>query len=153
MFILTAFQRAIVLTKLSRYPNYQLSTNKPVNPILNTFSPTIHNSSLSPLLQHRPNINLISKTPLPLRMQMPIRLRNIARANLALGRHISQPRLGLRDVIHINRTINDSVRDVHTLWSELFRDRSAQRAEGEFAAGERRHLRVGFDGCGRAGED
>jgi hypothetical protein len=128
MFILTAFQRAIVLTKLSRYPNYQLSTNKPVNPILNTFSPTIHNSSLSPLLQHRPNINLISKTPLPLRMQIPIRLSNIIRANLAIGRHALQKLLGFRDIVHINRAINDSVKDVHTLWSELFRDRSAQRA-------------------------
>lgn len=83
-------------------------------------------------------------------MQVPIRLRNIFRANLTLRRHVLQPLLRSRDV---NDTIDDGVGDVHSLWSEFFRDRGAEGAEGPFAAGERGHLGVGFDAGGGAGED
>lgn len=83
-------------------------------------------------------------------MQVPIRLRNIFRANLTLRRHVLQPLLRSRDV---NDTIDDGVGDVHSLGSELFGYRGGEGAESPFAAGEGGHLGVGFHAGGGAGEN
>jgi hypothetical protein len=95
----------------------------------------------SPLLQHRPNINLVSKAPHALRVQVPISLRDVARSDLRLGRHVLQivpPR-------NVNGPINDGMRNVHALRRKLPRDRLAQSPQRPLATRERRDLRIRLD--------
>lgn len=70
-----------------------------------------------PLLQHRPQINLISPSPAPLRMQPPVNLGNLLAVNTRLSRLPFDPFLGELDVDH---AVDDRVRDVHALRAELF---------------------------------
>jgi hypothetical protein len=103
-----------------------------------------------PFLQHRPDVDLVSKTSSSLRVQIPVRLRDVIGGNFALGRRVLEPLLGHGSV---NDTINDGVGDVHTSRREFLCNGCAQRAQCKFATSESRHLRAGFDARSGAGED
>jgi hypothetical protein len=73
-----------------------------------------------PLLKRRPNINLISKAALTLRMQIPISLRNIVRIDLSLSSDVDSVVIS---AWNIDRPVNNSVGNMDALGSELLRER------------------------------
>lgn len=123
-----------------------------------------------PLLQHRPNVNLVRERRLWLRVQVPIRIRYLCSrrqlphtqdyyahcsrhlrgsyntytfsTNLSLWRHILQPLLGPRD---INDPVNNSMRNMNTLWSEFASDALRERPHGVLGCREGGHEGVALD--------
>lgn len=113
-----------------------------------TAAPSSQKAPRSPLLHTRPNINLPRKTRLRLRVQMPIRIRN----RLGINHRLLGQTIRLRPR-NVNHPVNDRMRDVHALGTELPSEGLRLGAEGEFHGGEGGEEGGAFDGGGCAGED
>lgn len=83
-------------------------------------------------------------------MQVPVTLSDIIRANLRFQRHVLKPFFGPWD---IDDTINDCVRNVNALGSEILRDGSGKSTQGKLGTRKGGNESVRFDGCCGAGED
>jgi hypothetical protein len=81
---------------------------------------------------------------------MPIRICNSAGADLSIRSCILHP---LLRPWNVNNSIDNCMTDVYSFWTKLLRQRRGQCAKGILARVECGHQGVGFDGCGRAGED
>lgn len=103
-----------------------------------------------PLLDTRPDINLIRKAPLALHMQTPIRLRNILRIDLRVRRQVHAVVLASGDVY---RPVDVGPCDVNALRAELLGKRCGECAFGEVGGGEGCHVRVSFNARRGARED
>lgn len=83
-------------------------------------------------------------------MQIPIRLRNIARINLLLRRKIDAI---IFTAGNVDWSINNSMRHMHALRRELSRQRHRQCVFREATCRKGSDTGVGFHGSGGAGED
>ena len=103
-----------------------------------------------PLLDVRSNIYLISKTPLGLRVQAPIGLRNIVRVNLRLCWQVLTIVLPSRN---INRSVDVGPRHVDALRPKFFSERGGQSTLSKVGARKSSHVSIRFDASRGASEN
>ena len=114
------------------------------------FVQRLYLSNRLPLLKRRPNINIISKATLTLRMQIPVSLRNIIWVDLGL-------RCNVNSIVvpawNINRPIDNCVCDMDALRSELLCQRSCQGLLCMARRSEGRHTSISLHRCCSTSED
>jgi hypothetical protein len=99
--------------------------------------------------QIRPQINLPSPSPLPLRMHLPIRLGHLIRIHQPLT---IAPRI-LSATIRIKHPIRNNVTHMHALGPKFLGQRLREGTETELGRGKGSEFGGGFDPCGCARED